>query len=189
MSYSNYAACAGTWYHLTNDPARLRQLSTQDNGVAFANSDIRFADVRDGMGQTLLSGERGHGLLEGHATTNAHWWFDGYFGDTLFWTLHPINPGRFLTVGEGTPDEANPLVNSASSFHAKGANFAFVDGSVRFLRESIDSWPLDPARGMPLGVTGNWMSYYQISSETRPGIYQSLSTRSGGEMIDSFDEC
>ena len=46
-------------------------------------------------------------------------------------------------------------VESPSSFHPGGANFAFCDGSVRFIKDSISSWPFNPASGYPNGVTYN----------------------------------
>ena len=182
ITYSNYAACAGIWYHFSNKLDRIPRLTKQDSGVAFANSSVRLADITDGLSHTMLLGERAHDLLEGASRLNAHWWFDGYFGDTLFWTMHPINPQRVVGLSTNIPDESNPFVNSASSFHAHGANFAFADGSVRFLKDTIDSWPIEPRFGMPVGVSGDAASLYILAPGTRLGVYQSLSTRNGGEI-------
>ena len=44
-------------------------------------------------------------------------------------------------------------MNGASSFHPGGVNVGFVDGSVRFIKESISSWQFDPTHGFPMGVT------------------------------------
>src|SRR6058998_3978746 len=38
-----------------------------------------------------------------------------------------------------------------------GANFAFLEGSVQFLKDSIDTLPADPATGRPLGVTWDFL--------------------------------
>ncbi|HWE36015.1 MAG TPA: DUF1559 domain-containing protein [Isosphaeraceae bacterium] len=183
VTYASYAACAGIWYHMTTDPVLLSHLTAQDNGLEYTNSSVRFSGVRDGLSQTLLLGERAHGLLEGAAADVHAWWFDGYFDDTLFWTLHPLNPWRALPFDPSTAPPGGPLVASASSFHPGGANFAFADGSVRFLKDTIDSWPIDPATRMPVGVTGSPTSYYAIQPPSRPGVYQALSTRRGGEII------
>ena len=51
-----------------------------------------------------------------------------------------------------------------------------TDGSVRFFKETVDSWPIDlPFNGYKLGVPA-------------PGVWQKLTTRNGGELLapDSY---
>ena len=45
------------------------------------------------------------------------------------------------------------FIGAVSSMHPGGANTAFVDGSVKFIRDTIDSWAVDPSTATPLGVT------------------------------------
>jgi len=62
---TSYAACAGTWYHLIDgDLSGSSALSSQDNGIAFVNSAVRAADIRDGLSQTLLLERVEEGRME-----------------------------------------------------------------------------------------------------------------------------
>jgi len=75
--------------------------------------------------------------------------------------------------------------SSASSFHSGGALFAFADGSVKLLKDTINTWARDPATSYPLGVTQDDRGFFPVAPTTRFGVYQALSTRSGEEVISA----
>ena len=58
---------------------------------------------------------------------------------------------------------------------------SFADGSVHFLKDSIQSWQFNPATGYPLGVTDN-NGIFTLAAGTQLGVYQKLSTRARGEV-------
>ena len=98
-----------------------------------------------------------------------------------------MNPQKKLATGYyegGEFIQGDDMVTAASSFHPGGANFAFCDGSVRFIKESIDSWTIDPATGLPQGFTYQAPKYV-AGTGARFGVYQALSTRNGGEVISA----
>jgi prepilin-type processing-associated H-X9-DG protein len=161
---------------------------------------VRIASVTDGTANTMIFAEHAHGLLRTTDQPNWHWWDSGWPGSALITTMWPLNPQRQiqdLVIGEwgGTI-----FIISASSFHPGGANFAFVDGSVRFLKDTVQSWPLQPldqdpfGAALPASVTwsfarGGFGSIFDVIYRTAPGyqfgVYQALSTRNQGEVISS----
>ncbi len=111
------------------------------NGTFFRNASITFADVRDGSSNTIGIGERCWELKPGNTNTlyRAGVWAGTPRGtqhskdwiyDSLCNTYRPINPTAWADWD---------YVNSAiASTHPGGAMVGLLDGSTRFVSETID---------------------------------------------------
>jgi prepilin-type N-terminal cleavage/methylation domain-containing protein/prepilin-type processing-associated H-X9-DG protein len=136
---------------LTSYLGNLGTSYRQPDGVLFLDSRVRLTDVRDGTSATLFAGERppSPDLVYG-------WWYAG-IGQAYTGSLDMVIGARerngarpwYAGCGPG-PFQYQP--GSEEDFcsvfhywspHANGANFAFADGSVRFLAYSAD--PIMPA--------------------------------------------
>jgi prepilin-type N-terminal cleavage/methylation domain-containing protein/prepilin-type processing-associated H-X9-DG protein len=158
--FSSYAGCQ-------NDVET--PIDQNNNGVFYLNSRVRIVDVYDGLSQTFFVGE----VIK----SSPLGWVSGTRA-TLRNTGQPLN-GLDRTLAEEAspgppplPSDLNGLefegmitsgqrnvaptyVGGFGSRHPGGANFAFGDGSVRFVRQRID-----------------------------PTVYQRLGNRADGEFID-----
>ena len=83
--------------------------------------------------------------------------------------LHPLadEPVPQVSALYGTSGDARTAayISGASSMHPGGCNFAFADGSVRFLKDTINTWAYDSTTGLPVGVTFDPAGPYKV----RPG--------------------
>jgi len=184
MQYSSYGGCAGTWF--TSQFAGVSGLGNM-NGVIYSKSSTTIADICDGTSNTMAFAERAHSIMLPNERNCWHWWTSGNYGDTVYTTFWPLNPTKKLQDFSGM--SANVYVEAASSLHPGGANFAFMDGSVRFLKDSIDSWQNTGANGWPVGVTQSTASngdlIWVVAPGARLGVYQRLSTRCGSDIVSS----
>ena len=79
----------------------------------------------------------------------------------------------------------------AASYHPGGVNAAFVDGSVHFIKNSINSWPTDQTGDLPPGWetvtfdTSTHRAYLNLTSLAKVGTWQALSTIAAGEVVSS----
>jgi prepilin-type processing-associated H-X9-DG protein/prepilin-type N-terminal cleavage/methylation domain-containing protein len=162
---SSYGGNGGTRSYGNDD------YPVSEDGVFFTRSRIRIADITDGSRTTFLLGERCHDDPEYDRLTLAldstayplagkGRWASAFAkfsseADVLLSTPVPINYG----VPPGSDDSdwtwEDDRLCAFGSGHPGGANFAFADGSVRFVRDAIAL-----------------------------GTLQALSTRAGGEVIE-----
>jgi prepilin-type N-terminal cleavage/methylation domain-containing protein/prepilin-type processing-associated H-X9-DG protein len=130
---NSYLANAGTisWY--------LSDMTF--DGVFQINSRTRFADITDGTSNTLMYGERYHRdpnwTGSGSIATLGGWAWANYNAPQDYFGGARV-PVNFL-IPSGFPNpppfaQQDPRVDAYGSGHVGGANFAFCDGSVRFLK-------------------------------------------------------
>ena len=164
VASANYTCCRG-FYSFTG----ATHLTKQNNGVFFAESATRIQDVTDGTSNTLALGERT--AFGANLQNDASW--PSWCG--------PGGGGAMNTVSSAVSDKLNhPTSNGAfSSQHPGGAVFGFIDGSVRFISETIRS----DSAGLATGNTGNPADFLQAASQGRVGIYQLLGAMNDGQPI------
>jgi len=208
QTFSSYAGCTGTFgsggfitqYDANMKPGCTSQ-KNQFNGVIYNDSSVKIAEVTDGTSNTMMFGEHCHAKLlqfDGKYGGSDNSWNSGRWYDTLFAAMYPPNiqvpPTATLGSGVSVLGMGNyyyPTV--ATSSHPGGANFTFCDGSVKFLKTTINSWATTNATSlhassMPVGATFDSNCYVYSQGTAQPGVYQALSSRNGGEVIsaDSF---
>ena len=139
LAGSNYVGCFGTEDPL--DPA----LKGRGNGIFYQNSATTLDQILDGSSATFLVGER-------RRTDGPVAWAGG---------IGPNAPAFVLgSTGNDLGPNAKPKhLWQFSSHHGGGSYFAFGDGSVRFVHDTIGT-----------------------------SIYRAHATKAGGEIISDFAE-
>ena len=130
-------------------------------GLFFRNSHVQFREITDGTSQTIAAGERSH--LLGEAT-----WVGSVTGALLApgpddndgVGTFEIEHGSTMVLGQSgehiSPGDPNGETDMFYSRHPGGVNFVFADAHVDFLNTDMDA-----------------------------KIFEALSTRAGGEVLDS----
>jgi prepilin-type N-terminal cleavage/methylation domain-containing protein/prepilin-type processing-associated H-X9-DG protein len=168
-AYASYVASIGSSYNwdILLPPGRV-------NGFFTGADKIRFKDVRDGLSNTFAVGEQGYQLQDyptaGQIGGSTSWAF-GYPASAYGSAYNKMNHKQHTT----SPIRASGL-GSFRSDHLGGCNFVFGDGSVRFLRDTINRDAV--AEPVPPPLTGD-------NPYAAGPIFRALATRAGEEVVKS----
>jgi prepilin-type N-terminal cleavage/methylation domain-containing protein/prepilin-type processing-associated H-X9-DG protein len=194
ICYTSYRGVMGTW-----NTGNTGQFLPPDQGMfpnvngptwfgKPAQAPVKIGGITDGTSNTIMFGESAQGKLSkvgcdafGDCPFQGQgWWADADFGDSSMSTFYPMNlKGADIQIQPNNCDQASIAGMSANSFHPGGCNFAFADGSVRFIKDTVQSWSIwqNPT------FDGNCLPI--LPAGTTLGVYQALSTRNGGEVISA----
>ncbi len=189
MVFTSYAGMIGSLPVLAqplpgNNCVVPGTLIAQCNGVFNDLSPIRLSSVTDGLSNTIFMAEKATTILQELNVLNPQyaakhgWYITGNWGDTLITALYPPNAcDKVAAVSMAA------WTNSASSMHPGGLNVLMGDGSVRFIKDTIQTWPFNMISGNPAGASQNGQGAWVNLPPS--GVWQALSTRNGGELVGS----
>jgi prepilin-type N-terminal cleavage/methylation domain-containing protein/prepilin-type processing-associated H-X9-DG protein len=213
ITYTDYAGMLGTFCPSVGRCFSSQTILSMENGMfpdvgapvwagcsataSATRPPVRIAQVTDGTSNTIAWAEQCHGKYTqfgcnaggGCDFNGSGWWADADYDDSTITSFYPpnipINVVYYTTGSWSNPDGCDNGNNippmTSMSYHPGGVNAAFADGSVHFIKSSINSW--------------NWASFTRVTNSagiicTIPltvtqGVWQSLSTISGGEVISA----
>jgi len=158
-------------------------LAAQANGSFTDIAPIRVASILDGLSNTLFVVEKSTTLFRQIDRSDSSlfesygWYVSSNWGDTLATTFYPPNmPLKVAAAARAAHTRA------AASQHVGGLNCLMGDGSARFIKDTIQTWPCDRMTGVPVGAVMKPQGWWEHLPP--PGVWQSLATRAGGEIVD-----
>jgi prepilin-type N-terminal cleavage/methylation domain-containing protein/prepilin-type processing-associated H-X9-DG protein len=173
---TNYVVCSGSF----NGGQYYDSPQAQKNGPIYEDCKTRIGDIIDGTSNTILVGETryyGNGNPAGPAGT--FYWDPSCYARVQAAVSTADCPECMARGGQVRINppilttSAADLRNSFSSMHTGGAQFAFADGSVHFISDSINN-------------TGATYASFTTNGASVLGVYQRLCGRDDGQVVGDW---
>jgi prepilin-type N-terminal cleavage/methylation domain-containing protein/prepilin-type processing-associated H-X9-DG protein len=200
-AYFGYTLPAGNWNQTQTNYGGMAGLATDTgstaSGLIRRNIMTTIASATDGVSNTMLFSEMSFAWLPPSlVSSDTLYNFWNIEGEADFFANGAPNPRRYVPLAvPGWDINATP-----SSMHPGGLNVSFGDGSVKFIKDTINSWPNSaPSYGIPANyytMAFNIISFTPLNysqdvtwtAAAKFGVWQALATRNMGEVItaDSY---
>ena len=164
VATGNYTCCRGFF----NYQGQMH-LQRRNNGVLYAISGTRIRDIKDGTSHTIALGERT--VFPANASDPTKW--PSWCGPG------GLGIGSTVSSSVSVPMNHPTNIHGFSSHHTGGTQFAFCDGSVHFLAESIDS----RVGGVSPGNEGTHEAFCHAASLEQVGLYQLLGVMDDHQVV------
>jgi prepilin-type N-terminal cleavage/methylation domain-containing protein/prepilin-type processing-associated H-X9-DG protein len=204
---SSYGGCSGIYltsaWPINPKNATATNISaaqTNNTGVFNYQYSNSIAAIYDGTSNTIAFGELGNGYIPLTSGRNGFnvWAYGGMTCGESGWfaSMYGVNPQKRYPATQtvyistqNLPIGLPIMAMSLASFHPGGANAGMADGSVRFLKDTIASFPT--STGAPY-VNGMYYSGYNTYALNVPTtgvptipVLQALSSIAGAEIISA----
>jgi prepilin-type N-terminal cleavage/methylation domain-containing protein/prepilin-type processing-associated H-X9-DG protein len=185
VAITSYVGNAGAFNNSLGTSSNVTD--ARRSGIMSRDSNWSIRDVTDGTSNTILLGERTWVLLPGANLNSDVTTLYGAINETMGFAngrssfvlmngAYPMNPPPIAVWGSKE--------TAAHSLHEGGAQFAFADGSVRFISENIEHTCRSCT---PVNWAGVSADPYDTMNQGRGfGTYQRLFSRNDNLVIGEF---